>query len=302
MLSGDTPACSRQGEVMAQVHIDGTALEYLDAGRGDTVVLVHGSASDYRTWRAQTKEFAERHRVIAYSRRYHWPNKPIPEGADYSMLEHVEDLRMVLKRLDAAPAHLVGHSYGGFVSLLLAHLHPELVRSLILTEPPVMPLFVSNTPTPIELLRLFVTRPAAARAVVGFGMIWNRVKAAARRDDMAEVMRLTGTAVLGRDAFRRLRETRREQVLANQFKAEFLGSGFVPITPREVSEVRKPTLLVNGECSPRLWHYVLDKLEELLPNSERVRIPNASHIAHEDNVAAFNAAVISFWARHGGPE
>jgi pimeloyl-ACP methyl ester carboxylesterase len=283
---------------MAQVQIDDTALEYVTEGGGEPLVLVHGSASDYRTWVAQTTPLAQRFRVISYSRRYHWPNKPILEGADYSMLEHVEDLRQVLQKLDAAPAHLVGHSYGGFVSLLLAVQYPHLVRTLVLTEPPVLPLVVSIPPKPADLLRLLVTRPGTALSIIRFGATWSRVAAAARRDEMAEVVSLTGKAVLGTDAYRRMAEVRLNQVRVNQFKAEYLGSGFAPLTAEEVGTVRVPTLLVNGARSPRLWHRLMALLAQLLPDSQRVTIPDASHIAHEDNAPAFNAAVMAFLTAH----
>jgi pimeloyl-ACP methyl ester carboxylesterase len=40
------------------------------------------------------------------------------------------------------------------------------------------------------------------------------------------------------------------------------------------------------------------KLEELLPHTQRVEVPGASHIMHEDNAAAYNSAVRSFLSRH----
>ncbi len=52
------------------------------------------------------------------------------------MDEHVHDLEAFLHLLGAAPAHLVGHSYGALVSLLLAVQAPQLVGSLVLAEPP----------------------------------------------------------------------------------------------------------------------------------------------------------------------
>jgi pimeloyl-ACP methyl ester carboxylesterase len=77
---------------MTSINLNGTAFEYFEDGSGEPLVFVHGSASDYRTWQGQTNIFAGRFRTIAYSRRYHWPNRPIPEGVDYSMAEHVADL------------------------------------------------------------------------------------------------------------------------------------------------------------------------------------------------------------------
>ena len=89
---------------MPSVIVRGYDLDYSESGSGEPVVLVHGSASDQRTWQGQREALAERYRVIAYSRRYHWPNAPIAGGADYSMDEQVEDLRAVLRSLQTAPA------------------------------------------------------------------------------------------------------------------------------------------------------------------------------------------------------
>src|SRR5688572_13285774 len=143
---------------MSRVTINGAVLEYQDHGGGDPVVLVHGSASDYRSWNAQMP-LSGRFRVISYSRRFHWPNEPIREGYDYSMTQHVADLGALLAALSAAPAHLVGHSYGAFVCLLLALREPHLVQTLVLAEPPVVTLFVSNQPTPLEIVKVLATRP-----------------------------------------------------------------------------------------------------------------------------------------------
>ncbi len=284
---------------MPTLTLSGASLEYSDRGAGEPLVLVHGSASDYRTWQNQQGEFATRYRTIAYSRRYHWPNQAIPEGVDYAMAEHVDDLEQLLRSLDAAPAHLAGHSYGGFIALLLAMRAPQLVRTLILAEPPAITLFVSDPPRPAELIRLLATRPRTAAAIVRFGAKGvDPAAAALKRNDMQEALRLIGTATLGAAAFRRLGPARLEQARANLIKAELLGSGFPPIDVDRVREVRTPTLLIEGEESPSLFHRVTDRLEELLPEAARTEIARASHIMHEDNAAAYNASVVSFVAAH----
>jgi len=284
---------------MASVDINGTSFEYVESGRGEPLVLVHGSASDYRTWHLQRDELGKHFRVIAYSRRYHWPNEPISEGMDYAMAEHVDDLEALLRSLDAAPGHLVGHSYGAFLCLLLAIREPQLVRTLVLAEPPVVPLFVSNPPKPMEILKLLVSRPRTAVAIIKLGARgMSPATAAARRGDMEEAMRTFGRAVLGDEASGRLSEVRLEQVRANSIRAEFLGSGLAPLREDQVRGARAPALLLTGERSPALFHCLIDRLEELLPTSERIEIPRASHIVQEDNAPAYNAAVLSFLARH----
>ena len=110
---------------MSNLIVNGVTLKYVEKGNGQPIVFVHGSASDYRTWKDQLDEFSADYKVIAYSRRYHWPNEPIPDDGDYSMLEHVDDLQALIRSLGIAPVHLVGHSYGAFVSLLLAVREPD---------------------------------------------------------------------------------------------------------------------------------------------------------------------------------
>ena len=123
------------------VLVNGDSLHYLDIGKGEPVVFVHGTVGDYRVWEAQMEAFAKNNRVIAYSRRFAYPNKQvIKDSNDYSVTAHSKDLTEFIKTLDIGPVHLVGHSYGAFTSLLTALEHPELLRSLSLGEPPVMSL------------------------------------------------------------------------------------------------------------------------------------------------------------------
>lgn len=275
-----------------------TMLDRSERGVGEPLVFVHGSASDRRTWAQQLDAFAERFRVIAYSRRYHWPNEPIAPGADYAMQEQLDDLRALLHALGATPAHLVGHSYGAYVCLLLAMQDPAMVRSLVLIEPPVLRLFVDLPPKPGQIFRLLATRPRTAVAIMKFGATGFAPAArAARRGDLRGAMRIFGRAVLGPDAYRRLSPARLEQVHANAIAAEFLGSGLAALDVERLRDIRVPILLIAGRNSPRLFPRLIDRLEELLPNAERVTIPGASHIAHEDNAREVNAAIMAFLDR-----
>jgi pimeloyl-ACP methyl ester carboxylesterase len=285
--------------IVARAEVNGTSLEYVENGEGQPLVFVHGSASDIRTWHNQEKEFGNHFRVITYSRRYHWPNEPIGEGADYSMLEHVWDLGAFLRALGAAPVHLVGHSYGAFVCLLLAVQEPGLIRTLVLAEPPAVTLFVSYPPRPPEILRLMISRPRTAAAIVKFGARGIQpTTAALRRGDTEGAIQIFGRTVLGSQAYRSLSESRREQVRANFLAAEFLGSGYPPLEASDVQQVRCPTLLLYAQRSPRLFHRLIDRLQELLPNAKRVEVRDASHIMHEDNPSEYNAAVLSHLQKH----
>jgi len=281
--------------------VNGTTLAYLEQGEGEPVVFVHGTASDLRAWQQQLPVVGRSHRAIAYSRRFARPNEDIAPGADDPMLPHVEDLAAFLRAIDAAPAHVVGNSWGAFVSLLTAVRHPDLVHTLVLEEPPVLSLFVSTPPRPAELLRLFATRPRTAIAILKFGAgtIGPAQKAFERGDDEG-AMRIFGRGVLGKEPFERLPEARKQQMRdnLNAARAQLLGAGFPPLGDDEVRGVAVPVLLLTGALSPSVLLRLTDRLEELLPNVERGEIAGASHAMHEENAAAVNEAILGFFERH----
>ncbi len=280
------------------IEVRGTQLAYRERGAGEPVVFVHGGASDLRTWETQLASFGCTHRAISYSRRYAYPNAPIAADADDPMQPHVDDLAAVVRALDAAPAHLVGHSWGGFICLLAAIQHPELVRSLVIEEPPVLTLFVSgNGPRPTELLRLFVTRPRTAVAILRFGASTIApARAAFARGDIERAIEVYGRGVLGEAAFARLSPARRQQVRDNiaADRAQLLGDGFPPLVADDVRALRMPVLLLTGANSPALFLHLADRLCELLPHARRVEIPDASHLLHEQNSAAVERALRDF--------
>ena len=137
-------AASSAGKA-GKISANGLAFAYVDEGSGAPVILVHGSVSDYREWSNQMAPLARHYRVIAYSRRYHWPNLPPANDADASVEHQTDDLAAIIQAMGIAPAHIVGHSYGGAVALNLALRHPELVRTLVLAEPAVSGV-LANTP------------------------------------------------------------------------------------------------------------------------------------------------------------
>ena len=134
---GQPKAC---GSEIRSIEVNQTTLHYFECGEGEPIVFVHGTLGDLNVFRTQAQTFATRFRVISYSRRYHPPNAP-PRAQDvYPLSAHVADLGALVKELKATPAHLVASSYGAYIALALAVDHPELVRSLVLGEPPVLPL------------------------------------------------------------------------------------------------------------------------------------------------------------------
>ncbi len=284
---------------MLQVNLNNYKFNYVENGKGGNLVLVHGSASDYRTWGQQLEYFGKYYRTVIYSRRFHWPNEQIRDNEDYSMAKHVEDLEEFLKFIGTQPVHLVGHSYGALLCILLAIKNPKLIRTLTLAEPPAVALFVSNIPKPKELLKLLFSKPKLIFGIIKFGIkgIAPTTKAL-KQDDMDKALNVSGKAILGVKPFLNLSKERLEQARANLIKAEFLGSGFLPLDKNIIQNIKIPTLLISGQNSPKLWQHLLFELNKLISNSELNTIPEASHIMHEDNVSNYNATVLSFLKKY----
>jgi pimeloyl-ACP methyl ester carboxylesterase len=97
-------------------------------GDGPPVLFIHGDiVGPELTWRKQ-RELAERWSLIIPSRPGFGESPPI-ERNDYEV-----EAPMFAELLGDG-AHLVGHSYGAVIALLVAALRPEGVRSLTVSEP-----------------------------------------------------------------------------------------------------------------------------------------------------------------------
>jgi len=286
------------------VKVNGTTLAYCEQGEGESVLFVHGGVSDLRIWKNQLPAVGRFYRAISYSRRYSRPNEDIDPDAADPWLQHVDDLAGLLREIDAAPAHLVGNSQGAFISLVAAIRYPELVRSLVLEEAPVMPLFVSFPPRAGELLRLFATRPRTAIAIMQFvlGTVIPTARAFRRGED-EKALQTFLLGVLGRQTFAKLPEesVQRSRDNISALRAGMLHDiGFPPLNDADVRGVPVPVLLVTGDRSPAVLLRLTDRLEELLPIVQRVEIPDASHIMHEENAPVVNEAICEFLGRQRG--
>ena len=270
---------------MAVVEVNSARLEYTDAGRGEPLVFVHGSLEDLRIWRRQVELFSARYRVIAYSRRYHHPNAaPAAGDPAYTAALHAADLAGLIEKLDLGPAHLVASSFGGCVALALAVTRPELVRSLALAEPPLMP-WLEHVPDGAPLAAAF------------YADAWRPAQLAFEEGDPEQGIRLFLDGVAGRGAFDRLSTSGQRMILDNapEMQAETRSRDIFPaLTCQDVAALDRPVLLLNGELSPRLFHLIIDELARCLSRVKKAVIPHTSHAIHVGNPVAYYAAMREF--------
>ncbi len=287
---------------MPTASVNGIDLTYIEQGHGQPVVFVHGGSGDYRVWDQQLDSFATSYRAISLSCRGYWPNVKLRPGEPVTLQTHVDDLADVLRALNAGPVHLVGHSSpGGFGSLLLAARQPELLRTLVLLEPPAFPLLgVNIPPRPVDLVKLLVRHPHAGIAFIRFGAQGVRpAMRAFERGDDAEGLRVFMAANTSTAAVDQMPAPLFDRFLANvgPLKAQ-LKAGFPTFTPADARSIAVPTLLVSGGDSPAHLQAVSQRLATLIPNAERFTIPRATHNMFNSHPAEFNAGVLEYLSRH----
>ncbi|MGN6531253.1 MAG: alpha/beta fold hydrolase [Ginsengibacter sp.] len=204
--------------------------------------------------------------------------------------------------MEAGKVNLAGNSYGAYTALLTAVYHPELVNALVLNEPPVLPLLVSNFNNPLQILSLFIRDFKTAKNLMEFGLQHMKPAAKALKENQMEKgVRLFADGALGKGGFDKIPEEAKKTFIdnASALKAELLGPGFPPSFPiGKAKQLNVPVLFVYGQNSPQFLYSISDKLMKMLPNCEKVIIPNASHLTHGENPIAYNEKVLQFLLKH----
>ena len=128
MTTGENP------EIGATADANGIKTNYLEAGKGDPVVLIHGSGpgvTSYANWRLVLPALAENFRVVApdmvgfgFSER--------PANIEYGVQTWADQVVGLMDTLELPTAHMVGNSFGGAIALRIATQHPDRVGKLVL--------------------------------------------------------------------------------------------------------------------------------------------------------------------------
>lgn len=247
-------------------------LAHSEAGQGDPVVLIHGLGGSRNDWELQWPALTPHFRVIAPDLRGHGLS-PRPEGP-YRIGLFAADVAMLLRRIDARPAHVVGLSLGGAVAQQLALDSPELVRRLVLVNTAAS--FMSQD----WRRRLMGVRRFAATYLSGMD------KVAA---DVAErLFPLLEQAALRHEATARLAlndpRAYRDSLIAI---ARFNAAELLP-------SIACPTLVVSGDTDYAVPLNAKKYLAEQIPNSRLVVIPDSGHATPMDQPEAFNAIIAEF--------
>ncbi len=126
VLSVEAASCFEAHEV----DLHGHRAVYRVAGRGPTVVLIHGMVNSSRHWEGIAKQLAGSYRVVAPDLIGHG-DSAAPRG-DYSLGAHAAGIRDLLTTIGVERATIVGHSLGGGVAMQFFYQFPQRTERLVL--------------------------------------------------------------------------------------------------------------------------------------------------------------------------
>lgn len=114
------------------VEVHGRPMNFIEAGSGPVLLLIHGMAGTCANWESVIEPLAINHTVIAPDFPGH--GSSAPGGGDYSLGALASALRDLMLTLGHERATLVGHSLGGGVAMQFTYQFPEMVERLVLVS------------------------------------------------------------------------------------------------------------------------------------------------------------------------
>ena len=271
-----------------RITVDGVETQYLEAGAGPPLLLLHGHEQSAASWRWVISSLARTHRVLAPSLPGHGESGPAADG-------HVPgaDLAPFVAAFVVAvgagmPIDVVGHSAGGAIALRLTLADPARIRTLTLVDSAglgreVHPLLALDTLPVVGELAVMISRLPGGdltRTSMSAAMLFaqpSRIPveffteqhALARRPGQLETSTAMARALFGPHGQR--------QILTDR-----------------LPELTTPTLIVWGARDYLLPVQQARAAVKLLPHGQLSVFPDCGHLPHVEQPGRF-ATVLGDW-------
>jgi 2-hydroxy-6-oxonona-2,4-dienedioate hydrolase len=289
-----TPNTAGQGDIVLhdrRVIVDGISTQYLEAGTGPPVLLLHGHEQSATSWRWVIPTLAQTHRVLALSLPGHGETAPAVGGyaPGRDLAPFVADF---LRTLGVGTLDLVGNSVGGSIALRLALANLAGVRTLTLVASAglgreVHPLLALDTLPGIGELAIMLSRipggdmqRSGMSAAMLFAQPWR-----------APAEFLTEQHDLGR----RPGQLEASTAMA---RALFDMTGQREVLLDQLHKLSMPTLVVWGENDYVLPAHHARSAVDRLPRGRLSLFPDCGHLPHVEHPVRFGT-VLSDWLTEG---
>jgi 2-hydroxy-6-oxonona-2,4-dienedioate hydrolase len=276
LLGTRAGAQERVEPVAKDATVFGYKLHYLEAGRGEPIVLLHGTGGEGARWMPTIQGLAAANfRVIAIDQiGFGQSDKPL---TIYHSGVFAGFLSQFMKTIGVPKAAIIGQSMGAGVALYLAVHHPEMVDRLVLVDgggyrsageaqaaaPNWHNRQIANAGT-LEESREYLERLYFDHSFVTDKLVEQNLILRLRSAYTTESMQTASERGLG------------------------------GVTEDEVRGIKAPTLLIWGMNDPLSSVANADKLNVAIKNSRKILFEKAGHYPFLEHADKFNQAVLEF--------
>ena len=113
----------------------GFAMHYVDEGKGETLLFLHGEPTWGYLFRHQIAVLKEHYRVVAPD-HMGFGKSETPDDRTYFLQDHIDNLEAFVLDLDLRDITLVMHDFGGPTGMGLAIRHPDRIKRVISVNGP----------------------------------------------------------------------------------------------------------------------------------------------------------------------
>lgn len=147
--AGDGAVATQPGGTESQLshhfaEATGLTWHYVEAGRGEPVVFLHGLPESWYSWHYQLEALSADYRVIAIDLKGYGQSDK--RDGDYSAKQVAEEVLALLDAIGLERFNLVSHDWGSVISDFIAGRHPERVLRYVRMEAPVLVTDPANHP------------------------------------------------------------------------------------------------------------------------------------------------------------
>jgi len=261
--------------------VQGNSLKYYRAGKGETVIFIHGITTYSFIWRNIVPYFDNNYDVIVIDLLGSGESdKPLNE--DFSLKRQAFLIKDFCIKSGIEKFHFVGHDVGGGIGQIFAVNFPELLYDLTLINSvaynfwPVQPIVAMRTPIVRQI----------AMATLDLGMFRLIVKRGLYHkthlsDEVMDLFWQPMKSKLGRKGFLHF--------------AKCLDNKNLTDIEDKLRKLNIPILIIRGEADVYLSASITEKLHSEIPKSKLVKIETGGHYIQEDEPKQVAQSILDFF-------
>jgi pimeloyl-ACP methyl ester carboxylesterase len=253
-----------------EIIIDGIKINYEQLGAGENVLVLHGWGASIQTMRPVIDALKDSYRITALDFPGFGGSSMPPDS--FGVPEYTRLTQAFLERLNIKHTHIICHSFGGRVTILLAAQRPELVGKIVFTDaaglrkPRTLKYYIRTYS--YKLAKRISRGKAVKRILLALGVdVDKRVKSAGSADyrALSDEMRRVFVRVVNQD----LKE-------------------YLPM-------IKSPSLLIWGENDMDTPVEFAKIMEKKIPDAGLVVFPGAGHYSFLDRFGQYITVVRTFF-------